>query len=73
MLLLLPAVLAQTLTATNFVPYYNYEGLLAVAENGNGDVQRHHPHVGLRSDHRRSSMRWQCGFGSGKFVRHSRP
>ena len=30
-LLLLPAVLAQTLTATNFVPYYNYEGLLAVA------------------------------------------
>jgi hypothetical protein len=30
-LLLLPAVLAQTLTATNFVPYYSYEGSLAVA------------------------------------------
>ena len=33
-LLLLPAALAQTLTATNFVPYYNYEGLLAVAGTG---------------------------------------
>ena len=31
MLLLLPAALAQTLTATDFVPYYSYEGSLAVA------------------------------------------
>ena len=30
-MLLLPAALAQTLTATDFVPYYNYGGDLAVA------------------------------------------
>ena len=31
LVLLLPAALAQTLTATDFVKYYNYNGDLAVA------------------------------------------